>query len=166
MKKLVLILLICGLFSCNREDISEYNLSLTEWNTLKKQNNNTYSYTARTSSWTGFGTNTTLTIQNGVAVSRAFEAYQLDETNGNKIISDSYFENAENLNTHENGFATLTMDDLYNSCLEDYLSVNKKDNTIYFETNTQGIVSICGFVPDNCVDDCFRGFSIESFQWL
>ncbi|WP_396601307.1 hypothetical protein [Algibacter sp. R77976] len=166
MKKLILALLICTAFSCDQEETSEYNSSLEEWNTLKKQNNDSYTYTTSTSSWVGYGTNTTLIIQKGTVISRAYEAFQFDESNGSKIITDSYLETSKDLNTHENGFATLTMDELYNSCIENYLSVNKNHNTIYFETNNFGILSNCGFVPDNCADDCFRGFRISLFEWL
>jgi len=158
MKKALLIVFVFSIFCCNREELPDYNSSLEEWNMLKDQNNNSYTYTVSTSSWTGFGTNTVLTIQNGVVISRVFEAYQLDETKGSTIITDSYFETSETLNTNENGFATRTIDDLYDTCIEDYLSVNKKDNTIFFETDDTGIISQCGFVPDDCADDCLHIF--------
>jgi len=165
MKKISVILLVLIAFSCSNEEITQYNISLDEWKTLKKQYDNSYTYTTSFESWAGFGTNTTLTIQNGIVVSRAYEGYQRDNTNGNIIITETYIETIEHLNTHERGFPTLTVDELYTSCIEDYLSVNKKNNTIYFETNDIGIISICGFVPDGCIDDCFRGFRISSFEW-
>lgn len=166
MNRLKFLLLLICLRSCTKEEIWEHKQSLIDWNNLKKDNGNSYKYTTSWSSWVGAGGKTTLTINKGIVISRSYEAYRYDEVNGDKIITESYEENQENLNSNDSGSPTLTIDQLYDSCINDYLVVNRNSNKIYFSTNDIGIVSLCGFVPKNCADDCFRGFRIDSFEWL
>ena len=33
------------------------------------------------------------------------------------------------------------------------------------DAKLDGIISLCGFVPKGCQDDCFRGIKIKSFEW-
>tara|TARA_R110000851_G_scaffold279768_1_gene433063 strand:- start:472 stop:612 length:141 start_codon:yes stop_codon:yes gene_type:complete len=44
--------------------------------------------------------------------------------------------------------------------------VDKEKNTLYFETEINGIMTLCGFVPNGCADDCYQGISIDSFEWV
>ncbi|WP_111709557.1 hypothetical protein [Lutibacter citreus] len=159
--------------SCEKEDIFEkkgennysYNKSLDVWEQLKNENGNSYTYETTFGSWTGFGSTTKLEIKNGIVISRTNHRYQINNSNGEKDPIDSYSETLENLGSHDYGANPLTIDEVYKICAEKYLIVNKKKNIIYFETLENGLISLCGFLPKNCIDDCFTGISIESFNW-
>ena len=143
-----------------------YNESLKQWTELKDINGNSYIYQTTFVSWTGFGSITELTIEEGEVTSRVYQEFKTNETNGQREIIDTYTETKTNLGSHDKGAYSLTIDDLYNSCASEYLTVDKENNTLYFETEIDGLMSLCGFVPEGCMDDCFRGVKINSFKWI
>jgi len=143
-----------------------YNESLAQWTKLKNLNGNSYIYQTTFVSWTGFGSITELKIEEGLVTSRAYQEFKTNETNGQREIIDSYTETKNNLGSHEKGANPLTIDDLYNSCASEYLTVDIENNTLYFETELDGLMTLCGFVPDGCMDDCLSGISINSFKWI
>lgn len=157
-----LVLLACG------ED-NEYLNQLTEsrikWNKLKDQHEDSYHYEVNTSSWTGFGTETSLTVENGVVTARQYEEYRINQETGEREQVDFYTESGSELGTHEKGAAVATIDELYTSC-KPYLRVNESENKIYFETDANGIMNLCGFVPRNCADDCFNGIRLTFLDWI
>ena len=144
-----------------------YEDSFRTWRELKQRNGNSYTYQTSFGSWTGFGTTTRLTVIEGKVASRAYEEYQSqnDSSGTVRTILDSYTEDKNDLGTHQKGAPLHTIDDLYTSCVGEYLIVNSTENTVYFETLDNGILSLCGYVPKDCADDCFRGVRIDSFEW-
>lgn len=155
-----------NIFEIKGENNYNYYESLETWNQLKNIHGDSYTYETTYGSWTGYGSTTKLEIKNGIVISRTNHRYQIDNSNGEKVTIDSYSENLENLGSHDYGASLLTMDEIYDICAEEYLIVNKKNNNIYFETKENGIIKLCGFVPNNCQDDCFTGISIENFNWI
>jgi len=143
-----------------------YNESLNKWTYLKKINGESYTYQTTFLSWAGFGSTTQLKIAEGKVIARIYKEFSTDEQTGQRKITDSYSEVEETLGSHEKGASPMTIDELYNSCASDYLIVDKENNTLYFETNINGLMTLCGFVPNGCADDCFQGISIDSFEWI
>jgi len=183
MKKLITLALLGLIFSCEKKDDSatnelsvlktlsgqsglSYSESIDKWNELKIKNGNSYIYQTTFSSWTGWGSVTELKVTDGIVTSRIYQEFKTSESNGQPEIIDSYTETKTNLGCHEKGAKPLTIDDLYNSCASEYLKVDKENNTIYFETESDGLMTLCGFVPEGCMDDCFRGVKINSFKWV
>ncbi|MBC7846556.1 MAG: hypothetical protein H7Y10_08700 [Flavobacterium sp.] len=178
--KLMLLIFLVILMSCEKSDDEKssvlttlksengltYNESLTQWTELKNINGNSYIYQTTFVSWTGIGSTTELKIEEGIVTSRVYQEFKTNNTSGKLEIIDTYTETKTNLGSHNKGANPLTIDDLYNSCARDYLSVDKKNNTLHFETELKGLMTLCGFVPDGCVDDCFRGVRINSFKWI
>lgn len=181
--KLLFILCILIFMSCERNEDDQlsnlknltslkgesglsFNESYSKWIELKKENDNSYIYQTSQISWTGFGAVTELRIENGIIKERKYEEYMEYWNPNQRKIIDSYSENNTNLGSHEKGADLLTIDDLYNSCSGEYLKVNTDNNTLYFETEPNGIMTKCGYVPNNCEDDCFNGITIMSFEWL
>lgn len=165
------------LYSCDDqsesiENNTAYENSLTAWNDLKEVNGSSYTYEVITKSVFDFGSTTQITVIDNIVVSRNYEAYNLfDENNmplqwDNRIITNSYSENSTNLNINNEGASALTIDELYNLCLKDYLTVNPKRNTIYFNVDTIGVLENCGFTPNGCQDDCYTGVTLSNFEWI
>lgn len=152
-------------FSCANEAAfdSEFDISLELWNKRKKINGASYLYTVSSVSVFGFGSNTTLTVNNGIVISRAYEAYNYNE--GNKEITESWTENQNELGTHNDGAEAISLDKIYAICKSDILTVNEDENYITFLTENDGVVSTCSYFPKNCQDDCSMGFTISSIVW-
>ncbi len=178
-RRLFLVILTIFFISCEKnedknsvlstlkgESGMSYNESLTKWRELKKINGNSYIYQTTISSWTGFSSVTELKIEEGIVTTRVYKEFKTNETNGQQEMIDSYTEIKTSLGSHEKGANILTIDDLYNSCASEYLIADKERNTLYFETETSGLMTLCGFVPNGCMDDCFKGVRINSFKWI
>ncbi len=105
-------------------------------------------------------------IEDDIVTSRIYQEFKIKEPSFQREIIDSYTETSDDLESHEKGARPLTIDDLYNSCASKYLVADEKDNTIYFEAEIDGLMTLCGFVPKGCMDDCFRGIRINSLNWI
>ena len=166
----VLLLMSCmqnsELTSLKGDSDINYKESFAKWNELKKTNGNSYTYQATFSSWTGFGSITEFRIENGKVVSRTYQEFSINDTTGHKETRDIYTETVDDLNSHERGVTPLTIDELYDSCAKDYLIADTDENTLYFNTELNGTMNLCGYVPNNCADDCYHGIRINSFQWI
>jgi hypothetical protein len=178
----LLILLTLTIFSCEKEDNTDkglkvlstlksdngvtYNESLALWKELKSKHGNSYVYHATFTSWTGYGSTTEIIVRNGVVTERSYEAFRYDQPNGQKEIIDSYHEDETNVGSHEEGAKPLTIDELYETCARDYLVANVSHNALNFQTAETGLMTICGYVPNGCMDDCFYGIRITGFEWI
>ncbi len=154
------------LTSLQGENGFSYNESLNKWTELKNNNGNSYIYQTTFVSWTGFGSTTELKVIDDKVAARIYQEFSTNEQTGEREITDSYTENWDDVGDHEKGASPLTIDELYNSCAGEYLVIDEEKNTLYFETTVNGLMTLCGFVPNGCVDDCYRGISIDSFDWI
>ena len=144
----------------------EFTESLEQWNKLNETNGRSYKYTTTFTSWKGYGATTEIIVMNDEVIGRNYESFQIDNLTGNKEVLESFQEAESELNTNSYGAPTSTIDELYDSCIKNYLVVSERNNTIYFETNDDDLMILCGYVPNNCADDCFSGIRISSFEWL
>ena len=136
------------------------------WLEMKQEQGDDYQYTIHEMSWTGAESKTTSTIEKGNPVSRNYVAYVRDQNSGEEEVTDSYLEAGAELGSHEIGARPLTIDELYETCVAQFLSVDEDTNTIHFETDEQGILNLCGYVEKGCIDDCFKGITMSNFNWL
>lgn len=183
MNKLIYIALLFLLFSCESNDDApenqlstlttlesqegiSYTQSIEAWNALKVNNGTSYKYQTDFISFTGFGSTTELTVINNVVTSRVYQEFTTDEITGERDIIDSYTETASQLGSNSKGAPPLTIDQLYTTCAADYLVVDETENTLYFQTATNGLMTLCGFFPNNCADDCYEGITISAFDWV
>lgn len=143
-----------------------YNESLQNWNDLKKRNGNSYIYQVTFVSWIGVGSTTVLKVENGIVTSRSYEQFKTNAPYGPKEITDTYTETGSQVGSHTKGAVSLTIDDLYTSCAKEYLKADKEQNTLFFETEENGLMNLCGFVPNGCMDDCYHGVRISGFEWI
>ena len=167
------LLTLAILMSCDTETPAwqrkgESNISYTEslatWRDLRDQHGNDYVYQTYTSSWIGVQTTTTLTVTDGVVVRRDYER-QMRNDAGQYELTLSYSETSGDVGSHEEGAEPVTIDKLYQTCVGKYLNVDENRNQIYFDTEETGIMTNCGYTPDNCQDDCYTGFRIEFLEW-
>lgn len=164
-----IILISIAVISCKKDDIakeSEFSKSYTAWLNYKSRVNNSYTYTISNGSWTGYGSETQIEVNNGEIISRDFIAMMPRRDGSHKIDTvERWFEDKAHLNTHgKNAAALITLDDVYKKALTVWLKADPKKNDIFFEAKNNGIISSCGFVPDGCQDDCFHGITITAIK--
>jgi hypothetical protein len=151
-------------------DGKEYLHSYQQWKADKLAWNDSYQYTIRHISWTENGADTRITVRNGKVASRTYEVwryeYRDEEQPPQKVITQSWTETGPDLNSHPEGAPAITLDVLYEKCGNDWLTADRSSNTLFFEHGNNGILSVCGYVPKNCADDCFVGVHIANFEWL
>jgi hypothetical protein len=171
-KKLFLLPAIFALVSVSCEDRATsrrkeaYDNSYSQWVKLKKLNGESYEYQTTFGSWTGYGMQTVIQVRNGAVAARTCFAYQFNTETLTKDTIDSYSETGSEIGSHLAGAAPLTVDELYDTCVRKYLRVSEKENTVYFETNGDGLLNLCGYVPDGCMDDCYNGITIDTIKWI
>lgn len=56
-----------------------------------------------------------------------------------------------------------TLDEIYKLTETDWI-IKRKNAKLYFETKNNGMISLAGYVEDNCQDGCFNGVNIKSIQ--
>lgn len=164
---LFILLLITGMFSsCKKSDIEHENnfeKSFKTWEAFKVSSNNSYRYTVYSSSWTGFSSESTITVKDGKVVSRSYIAKGIRHPSNEVTTFEEWTEDASTLNTHTNGYLTLTLDEIYQKARTEWL-IKRKDADVSLETKNNGMISAAGYVPKNCADDCFFGINIRSIE--
>lgn len=165
---IILLLILTSFSACEKDDLTYHNdfeKSYKVWADFKQAANDSYRYTVETSSWTGTSTTTVLTIDEGKVVKRAYVAKSMVSSSNQIVIHEQWEEEGATLNTHTNGSALITLDKVYEKAKAEWLP--KRANTkSYFETKNDGMISSCGYVEDNCADDCFVGITITNIEKL
>ena len=171
LKLIALTLMMSGLFisSCSKKDAttSAFDTSYKAWLDFKSTSNNTYKYTATDGSLVGSYGETKVTVTNGAVSSRDYFFYEYqyhtDNTPPTKILSKEWHETTSSLGTHgAEGGELLTLDDIYSRAQSNWLAADPSRNTVIFETNNGGMISVAGYTPKNCKDGCFIGITIQS----
>ena len=163
---LLIILFIATTFAaCKKDNIehgNDFQKSIKAWQSFKAESKNNYSYTTSTSSWTGYSTETTITVLDGKVAIRDYvaKAIKNDQTHAIYVVEE-WREDSGTLNTHQNGASTLTLDQIYELAKSDYL-LKRVDARTSFEAKNNGLISSAGYIDNNCADDCFRGIYIQS----
>lgn len=163
---IILLLILTSFSSCKKDDLAygnDFEKSYSAWTDFKKTSNNSYRYTVESSSWTGFSTTTVLTINEGKVVKRSYVAKSIDRSSNQIIIREQWEEEGATLNTHPNGSVLTTLDEVYQKAKAEWLP-QRANAKHYFEAKNGGIISSCGYVEDNCADDCFVGVTITSVE--
>lgn len=164
----ITLLLIGNIFySCDSDDLeyqNEFETSQKIWLNFKESTNNSYKYTILNGSWVGFSWETTITIENGIIIQRDFKYTSTEGLSDDIPENELQWTETENeIGTHENGVEPMTLDEIYNKAQKEWL-IERKHATTYFETLNNGMISTCGYVENNCADDCFIGIRIKNIE--
>ncbi|MFO7824307.1 MAG: hypothetical protein R6V72_10240 [Cyclobacterium sp.] len=165
-------LLLIGnlLSSCISDDLehqNEFEASQTAWLDFKESSGNSYTYTVVFGSWVGFSWETTLTVIDGSITKRHFKYTTLPEDLSEEIPAEEleWTENESELGSHQKGAEPMTLDEVYTKAQQEWVVARENAET-YFERENNGMISTCGYVENNCVDDCFRGIKIDRIEAL
>jgi hypothetical protein len=161
----ILFIIALGLSACEKETVEPgYQDSYSAWLSFKKSSNNSYSYVTYYGSWTGTYAESKITIQNGKLVARDF--FFIRPTVVPNVVDTlkKWAERGSTLNTHTDGFEGLTLDQVYAKAKNEWLKVNKAENDIIFQANNNGLISLAGYVPKGCQDDCLTGIHVKDIK--
>jgi len=166
----IIILLLAGaLFTaCKKIDMvyeDDFHQSLRTWLNFKATSGDSYRYTVSTGSWSGSATQMAVTVQSGKITHRSYVIKTPQQNSNVLVIREQWEEDESTLNTHVNGGTSLTLDEIYEKARTEWL-LKRKDATSYFEAKNDGIISSCGYVNNNCADDCFVGITINLIEKL
>jgi hypothetical protein len=131
---------------------------------MRSDSRDSYVYTRRDESWTGFGDRTTFEVRNGSIVLRKHEAWERDPVNGalNARSDQEWEEQGSALGTHEGAHPMKTIPELYDECESEVLTKDPMTNDIGLLFHANGILAVCTYWPHGCQDDCATGPTIES----
>ncbi len=169
MKKKIWLLLLCLVsvfWECKKEDFkyeNEFDQSFFKWETFKKNAGDSYSYVVYNSSWVGASWQTEIIVTNGKVTQRSFKMISAQGLGDIPQAEREWVESKDEINIHSTGATPLTLDQIYEKASTDWL-LKRKNATIYFETENNGLISVCGYVEDGCQDDCFVGIHISSIK--
>ncbi|WP_126248782.1 hypothetical protein [Chitinophaga rhizosphaerae] len=149
--------------SCSKSKIehkSAYDRSYDAWVDFKSKSGNKYKYTITNSSFSGYSSETTITVDAGKIVGREFISHMWEQ-NGQIVQKSKWTEDQSALNTHAEGVTPITLDEVYVKAKNEWL-LKRGDANVFFEAKNNGMISLAGYVPIGCQDDCFRGVHIKS----
>ena len=152
--------------SCKKSDIAyenDFDRSQKSWTSFKASSNNSYRYKVNGSSWTGSSSESVISVKDGKVTGRSFLSRTTTNKPGEVVVREEWIEDQSNINTHPGGYKAITLDEVYQKAKTEWL-LKRKDADTYFETNNNGMISSCGYISKNCMDDCFRGITIESIE--
>ncbi|SHM32685.1 hypothetical protein SAMN04488057_10184 [Cyclobacterium lianum] len=156
--------------SCVSDDLeyeNEFEASQTAWTNFKESSGNSYTYTVVFGSWVGFSWETSLTIVDGYVTERHFEYTTLPDDLSEEVPEEEleWTETEAELGSHQMGAEPMTLDEVYAKARDEWL-VKRENAVTFFERKNDGMISTCGYVENNCVDDCFIGIKINRIDAL
>lgn len=120
-----------------------------------------YTYVAEDATYIDLGDfqclyNTTITVENGEVVRRAFQL--LDQADGATCEQD-FIEMGDSLGDSDVPLAhpPITMDEVYLTCCENQLDLPEEDWTPNFSVNDAGLFRHCSAQMTGCGDGCSQG---------
>jgi hypothetical protein len=142
-----------------KSDIKKLEESKAIWYKYKSNSNNSYTYFINFVSWSGFGHETKINVENGIFTQREFTSWNTTEEN-------TWIENEKDLGKHKLGAKLKLIDDLYKECKNILKTKTKSINNIYLSFDKKGLLSSCLYSPKNCADDCSNGIQIKEIKFI
>ena len=170
-KRYFFALLLIGalLTACKKDSLNyenSFESSYQKWLSFKETSANSYHYVVTGGSVFGPAWQTDITVTSGKVTKRHFKYTSATGLENIPAEALEWTENENEINSHLNsGAAALTLDQIYEKARTEWL-IKRKDAQVYFETNNNGLISSCGYIPDGCMDDCFFGINISSVGLL
>ena len=164
-------LLLIGILltSCEKSNLNyenSFESSYQEWLSFKQTSGNSYHYVVTGGSVFDPGWQTDITVTQGKVTQRHFKFTSVTGLGNIPAEALEWTENENEINSHTtSGADALTLDQVYEKARSEWL-IKRKDAKAYFETNNNGLISTCGYVPDGCMDDCFVGINIAAIGSL
>ncbi|NOQ16488.1 MAG: hypothetical protein GQ581_05470 [Methyloprofundus sp.] len=136
--------------------------SFSIWQQQKIKQGDSYQYSSKFVSWVGVGSETTITVNDGIIISRKYHAWDADK----KETAQWAETNSKELGKNKEGAALKTIDELYAQCRTILATKDAESNHLYLGFDENGIIEHCLFTPKQCADDCSSGVRIKNLHFL
>jgi hypothetical protein len=121
----------------------------------------TYHYASTSSSVFGSSSVTLVEITNDQPTRRSFVGHGYG-SGADAAATTTWDETGAAIDTHPEGAPALTVEQLFASCA-DSQARDPAQNQLFLAFNQIGVPVMCGFIPANCVDDCYMGYTLSDF---
>src|SRR3954469_3300469 len=99
-KAIIALILITGLVSsCKKDQIAykgDFEKSKTAWLSFKNASANSYRYTVVFGSWTGYSTQTIISVKEGKVIERAFKSFRFSNQPPATTVLEEWLEDTGN----------------------------------------------------------------------
>ncbi len=120
---LLIALVVLVLASCKKDSIhyaDDFGDSRRAWQAFRDSAHNSYRYKVVSGSWVGTGLETIISVQAGKVVGRSFK-YTARINNAPITTVREWVENESQLNSHQEGAKTITLDEVYQEAKNNWL---------------------------------------------
>jgi hypothetical protein len=125
--------------------------SLGRWNAARDAHGNSYTYSQVMHSFIGFSGETTFVVEAGVIVERHFKSQFGADVN-------TWSELGAEVGSHtDEGHPLALVDDLYQECAAEVLTVDLEQHFVSLGFDDAGLLQTCTAFHRLCNDDCDRG---------
>lgn len=141
--------------------------SLKTWSKLKAKHGNYYRYEVY-GGFLNFYHLTTITVQNGRVVTRAYEYFETNDKGEYEVMDEySWTENGAAVGSHRNsgGAAPHTIDEIYRECRDTVLTRNPRAHDIYLDIGDDGVLRSCVYGFKGFAMDVYPGVSINGIEF-
>jgi hypothetical protein len=138
----------------------DFETSREVWEQARDDGDDSYTYVRYEEYWSGERYETTITVDSGEITHRSW-TYSTDEGG----ILDAWDEvGAAEIDTHEEGFAAVTLDALYDLCASDVLPHDEEHIDVTFATFPDGLLKDCYFVDQSVQDGGAEGVQLMAIE--
>jgi hypothetical protein len=131
--------------------------SYQKWENLKNSQGKTYEFQRSFSSWTGYYMNYQVLVVEDSIARIIRNNFQINSQTG-KTDSLGSFDIPSDSAVY---YGILNVDNMYKYAIDSVLTKNKLKNIIDSEMFNNGLLKSCKYRPNDCVDDCLFGVSID-----
>ncbi len=168
-KSITISFLACLSSSAFAGQLDSFQQSKQRWQKLKQSSPLAYEYSTEFESWTGMGATTTFHVVDDTILSRFYQSwiwYYDYENNGKytRETKERWFEGPTQIGQHQYGEAPKTMDQVYEQCEMQVLSLDPNQNVIEFTIDRNGLIQKCQARSIYCADDCWEGINIVKLK--
>jgi hypothetical protein len=164
--KLAYFLFFLTNFHSNAQIADQIKLQLSEsresWQQLKQSHKGNYVLVLKFESVFGFGTLKTYTFKNSKLMKLQKQDYTFN-SDGKQFKKVQKI--ALNLISEKD---VIDYDGIYQFVTQEIVNKSPEEYSLIFSLFDDGnkLIKICGFTPRGCMDDCFKGYEIDSIRFL
>lgn len=138
------------------QDEAKLKDSLTTWRKLRQQCGGNYSYKIRRTSFSGFGHETEVIVNDNKVAERRYHTFNtrpIPDQPAPKPAADKWTETGKQIGTHKEGAAALTLDELYTQAAKVLKRELPEHERLYLRFDKQGLLKSCFTVDTRIADD-------------
>lgn len=162
---LVLLALTASAGFHDSSDLEKVKDSLVEWEKIKADVSDSYSYMVRWSSFIEYGHETRIFVEDGKVIRRTFRPIKMVKNPSGESPFKPWKEEGDQIGEHREGAPAKTLDQLYESVIKVASKKLERSERRFVKTNSRGLLIECFIVDTRIADDAPKnGISITGIR--